>query len=80
MKLNIKVTKFNRLGNAPVPIGDKDFIEKLVEVNTLRPADTDEALDIGVNICAAHGAGIYDVEVINPHDDSLVRFKKVLPQ
>lgn len=80
MKLNIKITKFNKLGNAEVPIGDKNFIEKSMEVNSLRPADTKVALDYGVSLCAAHGPGIYDVELIDPHDDSLIRYKKVLPQ
>ena len=78
MKLKIKITRFDTMGN-PIKIDDKDHVEKEVEVESLRPVHTDEALDIGINLCRGYGPGTYDVEVINPKDDSLVRFRKLLP-
>lgn len=79
MKLKIKITRFDTMGN-PIKIDDKDHVEKEVEVESLRPVHTDEALDIGIHLCRGFGHGIYDVEIINPKDDSLVRFRKLLPQ
>lgn len=80
MKLKIRITRFDSMGS-PVKIDDKDHFEKEVEVESLRPVHTDEALDIGINLCRGYGPGIYDVEVLNPReDDALVRFRKLLPQ